>query len=186
MPKAKWGSDLTVDDIEGAEGANGTYTGPIPPSGVYLFDLKIMQQAKSKADNPKVFMVWEMAKTGGKKDQKKWAGAPLFDHMPVMKSAAFRAKAFCEALGVSYKDFLNNTVVEKDGDKINVIKIGKLVIDGKKIQAFINVKRENDEDNGERLVLSGGGYLPKPDESDDDSDADGDSDDDADDGDSPF
>lgn len=182
MPKAKWGSDLTVDDIENAESSNGAYTGPIPPSGVYLFNLKKMVAGESKAGKPKVFMVWEMAKTGAKKDQKKWAGAPLFDHMPVGASSAFRAKALCAALGVTSKDFINKTVIDEED---NIIKIGNLKIDGK-IQSFINVKRENDEDNGERLVLIGGGYLPKPDESDDGGADSDDSDDDSDDGDSPF
>lgn len=183
MPKAKWGSDLTVDDIENAESTNGSYTGPIPPSGVYLFTLKKMQKGTSKNDNPKVFMVWEMAKTGAKKDQKKWAGAPLFDHMPVGASSAFRAKALCAALGVTSKDFLNKTIIDEED---NITKIGNLKIEAGAIQAFINVKRESDADNGDRLVLNGGGYLPMPEDSGDDDSDDADDDGEDDGEDNPF
>lgn len=175
MPKAKWGSDLTPDDIESAE-SGSAYAGPCPPSGVYQFVLKKMQQAESANGNPKLYMIWEVTKKGGTKDQSKFAGAPLFDHMPVGKSSAFRSKALCAGLGVTSKEFLGKTVIDDDS---NVIKIGSLKIEIGKTTIFANVKKDNDPEYGERIVLNGGGYLPKPEQADD---ADDDDDDDTDDG----
>lgn len=162
MPKAKWtdDSDLTADEIDNAEDSGGAYAGPCPPSGVYELVLKRMRKGTSKSGNAKLEMIWEVTKDGGKKDQSKYAGAPLFDHMPVSAASAFRAKALCSGLGVSSKDFMNNMVVDEEG---NVLKIGSLKIELSKTTVFANVKRENDPDNGERIVTNGGSYLPKAD-----------------------
>lgn len=182
MPKAKWGSDLTPDEIDNAKGGDfSPYAGPTPPSGVYKFVLKQAKKGVTKNEDPKLFTVWELVPR--EKDQKKFAGAPVFDHMPVTKATAWRAKALCAALGITSNDFMGKTVVDEDG---KVLKIGSKKIDGGKIEVYINVKRDNDAEYGIRLVLNGAGYLPVVnDAADDDADS-RDDDDDADDGDRPF
>lgn len=168
MPKATWGGGITADDIEKAE-SNGRqpYEGKLPKAGVYRFKLIQAKQEESKEGNPKLRSGWELDGSW-KKEHEQYNGCPLWDHMPVMQSTAFRVKAFCLALGVTSKEFYGQTVVDDDGV---VTKIGHRVIKDKDVYAYINVRVEGDED-GERepqLRLRGTGFLPKKDDEDTDT-----------------
>jgi len=171
MPKIKWAGDLEQTDIDEAEVSQGRYAGPVPPSGVYRFRLQSMKVGESKSGNPKLMMIWKVDGSW-QKGHKQYDGAPLFDHMPVTKSSAFRTKALCIALGVSSADFMGKMVADAEG---YVTKIGKLAIDDS-ITAFISVKKGNDEQYGERLTDPG--YLAPP-EDDDAADSDAEPDDDS-------
>jgi hypothetical protein len=170
MPKVKWGGDLTLEDIEGAEVRESqAYTGPVPPSGVYRFLHQSSKKENSEAGNPKLRTIWKLDGSW-KPEHKKYHGAPLFIHMPVTKSAAWRVKQFCDAIGVSYADFLTKMVVD---DQNYVNKIGRVEIDDE-LTVFINVRKGPDNNGNDRIEPLGGGYLPVDDAEDAAEEGDGD------------
>jgi hypothetical protein len=169
LPKATWGGDLTAADIDGAERNTGftPYAGPLPPAGVYRFAIKQMKKGESGSGNPKLLTIAELDGSW-KPEHKKYDGAPLFDHMPVMKQTAFRIAALTDALGISASEFLSKMVVDEDG---KVTKLGSLG-DPNGLLIYINVKRRPAENGyAEQLQLSGTGYIPAP-ESGDEGDED--------------
>jgi hypothetical protein len=160
MPKAKWGSGdeaLTAADIDGAQSNGFTpYSGPVPPAGLYKFVVKQMSQGQSSTGNPKLLTVMELA-GDWKPNHAKYDGCPLFDHMPVMKSTAFRVKAFCEAFGLTSKEFYGGILTDEKG---KVTKLGSLG-DPAGLEVFVNVsKRPATDQYAESLQLNGTGYLP--------------------------
>lgn len=175
MPKAKWGSGdqaLTAADIDGAENRGfSPYAGEYPRSGLYRFTIKRMKQGTSSAGNPKLQIISELDGTW-KPEHKKYDGCPLFDNMPVMKSTAFRVKAFCEAVGMTSKEFYAGIIVDENGV---VTKLGSLG-DPAGLLVYINAQYVAPADGyAEKLQLNGTGYLPVEDE-DEDEDATGDED----------
>lgn len=176
MPKATWG-DFSSNDIDSAEQRGFTpYAGDLPPSGLYRFVVKQMKAGESNAGNPKIQIVMELDGTW-KPNHKKFNGCPLFDNMPVMKSTAFRVRAFCEAFGITSKEFQTRVITDEDG---KITKLGSAG-DPAGLEVFVNVKRSTDPEYGERIQLNGTGYLPVADTDDDsdpgDDDSGGDSDD---------
>lgn len=161
MPKAKW-ADISTDDIEEAKSdGRQPYEGPMPKAGVYRFRLIQAKQEKSQSGNDKLRTGWELDGSY-KPEHAKYNGAPLWDHMPVMQSTAFRVKALCLALGVTSKDFYNNTVTDEDGV---VTKMGQRVFKDRDVFCYINVTVEKgDEEREDQLKLRGVGYLPKKDD----------------------
>ena len=185
MPKVKWGGDIDQNAIDEAESRGAEYTGPIPPSGIYRFKLRWAKQDESGSGNPKLTSLL-LLDGSWKPEHKKFDGCPLWDHMPVMGKTAFRVRAFCDALNVTSKDFMNKTVVDDDG---MVQKIGSLTIADQDRLVLVKVKFDKDEEYGERIILAkGGGYQPfKEDEDEDEADSDSpDEDDDDDNDETPF
>jgi hypothetical protein len=181
MPKATWG-DFSADDIEKAEVRENQFTpynGPLPRAGLYRFTLKVAKKGTSQAGNPKLLLIWELDGSW-KPEHKKYDGAPLFDHMPVTKSSAFRARAFCDALGMPYKEFQNGIITDEDG---KVTKLGRTLGDPAGLQVYANISRRPAEgDYDESLQIVGTGYLPIDDDDvEDANDGDAAADDDADD-----
>ncbi len=184
MPKVKWGGDLDQAAIDEAENRGGeTYSGEIPPTGTYRFKLRFSKRDKSKEGNPKLLSLLVLDGSW-KKEHAKYDGCPLWDHMPVSKKTAFRVRAYCDALNVTSADFMNKMVVDDEG---NVQKIGKLTIADEDRLVVVNVKRDSNDEYGERLILArGGGYLPFKDEDEDEDEDDKDeTEDEDDDGDEP-
>lgn len=170
MPKAVWSnSDLSADAINSAEERDGGYTGPLPTRGVYRFKLQKMEPGISGSGGDKLVIFLTLDGTW-KPEHKKYNGCPLWDHMPLGASSAFRPKALCAALGVTAADFLNNTIVNDDGI---VTKIGKKPIK-KDMLVYVSIKAKNDEGYDPGIQLNGGGYLPEPDSADDEGDGDAD------------
>lgn len=169
MPKAKW-ADISTDDIESAESSGRQpYEGSLPKAGVYRFRLIQAKQEKSQGGNDKLRTGWELDGSY-KTEHEKYNGAPLWDHMPVMQSTAFRVKALCLALGVTSKDFYGATVTDEDGV---VTKMGSRVFKDRDVFCYINVMVETDPDGQreDQLKLRGVGYLPKKDDDEDTSGA---------------
>lgn len=171
MPKAKWGTGdeaLTAADIDGAKSSEFTpYAGPLPPAGLYKFVVKQMKQGTSGTGNPKLVTIMELA-GDWKPTHEKYDGCPLFDHMPVMKSTAFRVKAFCEAFGMTSKEFYGGILTDEDG---KVTKLGSLG-DPAGLEVFVNVKPNPPTEKypNPNLGLNGTGYLPVDDDAVEDAD----------------
>lgn len=179
MPKATWGN-FSSEDINNAETREGfaPYSGPLPRAGLYRFTLKFAKQGESGAGNPKLQMLWELDGSW-KAEHKKFEGCPLWDNMPVMKSTAFRVRAFCDAIGMPYKEFQTGIITDDDG---KVTKLGRTIGDPAGIQVYANVTRRPATDQYEEsLTLVGTGYLPideVDEDAEDQTDEDGDENDD--------
>lgn len=161
MPKVKWGS-ISEQDINEAE-VSQNYAGKIPPTGVYRFVLSRLKVGQSGEGNPKVVV---MARLDGswRKEHKKFNGCPLFDHIAVIQSQNFKVRALCDALGVTAKQFMNQTVTDEDD---NILKIGTLKIHEEDLLIYISVQHVNDAEYGEQLrTARGGGYMPAPEDDD--------------------
>lgn len=169
MPKVKWGSDLDAEAIENAEN-NQSYTGPLPPSGVYRFRIKFMQKTVSSKKNPMVKILL-LLDGSFKEEHKKYDGCPVWEQIPVMASTAFRIRELCDALNITAGDFMEKTLVDEDG---NIQKIGKLKIADQDLLVMYKAKQENDPEYGERLARPkrGPGFLPFQEEDEDGEDAD--------------
>lgn len=174
MAKVKWGS---IDESAIAEATTSlTYVGPLPKKGVYRFKLRSCQYTTSSNDNPMLKNLW-LLDGSWRPEHEQYDGCPVWDNLPVMESTAFRVKAFCDALGVSYRDFLNKTIIDEDK---NVKSIGSLKIQDEDLLVCLNVDVDDDPEYGERLVLArrGGSYIPVPDEDEDEDEDDEDYDED--------
>jgi len=165
MPKATWGSDLDEEAIESAE-SRGVYAGDLPPAGVYRFKLKTLKKAKSKQGNPMVRFFGVIDGTW-KDKHAKFDGAPLWVDTAVMESTAWRIKALVQGLGVTAREFMASTVTDDAEPEANIIKIGKKKI-SEGLEIYVNVKKEDGE-NGERLTVVGGGFIPAPDKDEDEA-----------------
>lgn len=183
MPKAKWGSGedaLTTDDLEGAEYQQyERYTGEVPPSGVYRVLLRRLRKVEfnSGSQGLKVFLVVDGS---WKQEHKRYDGAPIWDQKVFTKPSAPFVRNFADALGVSYKDLLNNMVIDEDG---YVVKIGRQAIADQDLILFVDTRREMYEGNPS-LKVRGTGYLIGME--DEDGDSGDDDDDDTGDDDAPF
>jgi hypothetical protein len=167
MPKATWG-EFSSNDIDNAEQREGfaPYAGPLPRAGIYRFTAKFMKKGVSGTGNPKLQILWELDGTW-KPEHKKYDACPLWDNMPVMPSTAWRVRAFCDALGLSSKEFQTRIIVDEEG---KVTKLGSLG-DPAGLQVYVNVsRRPASEGYDESLQLNGSGYLPIDDDDDDGTD----------------
>lgn len=169
MPKTTWGSDLDEEAIESAE-SRDSYTGPVPPKGVYRFRLRSLKKGKSKAGNPMVRFFGVLDGTY-KDGHKKFDGAPLWVDTAVMSSTAFRIKALVNGLGVTAKQFMTSTVTDDAEPEANILKIGTKKIT-ENMLVYVNIKPEDGE-QGERIGIVGGGFLPVPEGDDETGSADG-------------
>lgn len=141
MPKISWAASdeddvVTAEDIDSAEEGFATYTGDIPPGGVYRFKLKRSKYTQFGTGN-QGFNNLLILDGSWKPAHAKYDGCPLWDKVTMTKAAAAFAKAFAAALGVSAADLIARTVVDEDGV---VTKIGKKTID-EKVVLYVAVKR---------------------------------------------
>lgn len=156
MPKATW-DDLDANDIDSAEASSfEAYAGELPKGGVYRFKLQTVKKGKSKEENDKLLWIWKLDGSW-KPAHKAYDGCPVFDHMPMTKSAAFRAKAAAAALGLTAAEFLK-MVTDEDG---RVTKIGNIVLEGKDIYVYLNVGVRREEGYDPSLTIKN--YIPKDD-----------------------
>jgi hypothetical protein len=134
VPKATWGGGLTAQDVDNVDTSRRftPYDGPRPQDGVYLFTVKRMQKAKSQNGNDQVRMLMELKPR--RAEEQAYAGCPVWDFIPVMKSTDFRVRDLCDALGVTSQDFLGNSIVNEDG---MIVKVGKLSVIGAEVRASI-------------------------------------------------
>lgn len=160
MPKVKWtakeGDDaITAADIDGADVDGGAYTGELPPAGVYRWKLKRSKFEKFGTGSSG-FSNRLTLDGSWKEAHAKYDGYTLWDRVVLSKAGAAFVKAFALALGVSAQDMIGNTVVDAEG---YVTAIGKLKLEGKEPLMYINVRKDNNPEYGERLEKAGTGYI---------------------------
>lgn len=127
MPKVNWGFRVSdhVDDFDRSSQFK-IYTGPKPPTGAYLWRLKVLKHAAetdSKAAQLRPGL--ELVPRAGY-DEKKYAGFYTTAFLNISDNERARGfwVPFLDALGVTGREFQNGTMVDNEG---NVTKIGKWV-----------------------------------------------------------
>lgn len=169
MPKVRWGGDevATAQDINDADVGFQPYAGDIPASGVYRFKIRRITHEKFGTGNQglKVLLILDGS---WKPAHAKYDGCPLWTNVVNTKSASAFIKVFCEAIGCTPAEFLNQVVV--DDDRL-VQTIGKTKIDGQDIVVYANAKRARyTEDSPWRLEGVGTTFLPPVEEDDSEED----------------
>lgn len=117
MPKANWGIDASdVDDFD-RNSIYKPYTGPVPPDGVYLFNIKKLQFiAASKSKLPQLRVGLELiSRDDDDFDDEKYVGFFIMDFLHISDKTKFRYVPFLDAIGVSGRDFTKRTITKEDG-----------------------------------------------------------------------
>lgn len=154
----------------------------VPPKGPYLFNLKRLQGTESKAGDPMLKMVLELAEPKGTK-KAKYNGYSIWYYQVSTKERASGVNGLLHALldgktpaqrkKVVESYWAGNVVVDDDGF---VKKIGTWTVP-ESILIGANPRHENDAQYGERLAVAFNGIMPASDRpaskvADEDEDAD--------------
>lgn len=175
--KVKWG--IGDDEPEAASGEFNDYDGPVPPRGVYRVVLKKLWLTENKNGDQMIKGIAEIA--GEKGEKKQYNGYAIWFNQNVTEQGAPYLKAFLDALGVSWNDFYNKTVVDDDEDNMGfpITKIGSKKIGANELR--INAKRAEYPPKSGEFKLEPQRFLAaKEDDEDEDGDGDGDTEPDAD------
>jgi hypothetical protein len=123
MPKVTWGiSPSDVDEFD-RDSQYRPYMGPIPPNGVYEWQVKVLKSVAGTRDkNPQLRIGLELVPRSSRKEEKKYSRYFLMAFLPIMEKTTFRYVPFLDALGVSGKEFANGTMTDEEG---NIKKIGR-------------------------------------------------------------
>jgi hypothetical protein len=171
VPKAKWGAGdnaLTMEDLNNAEvpEARTRYSGPVPPAGTYRFTLARIKKGVSQQGNDKLNIRF-MLDGSWQPHHKQYDGAPVFNDLALTKGNAPQVAQFLGAIGATYADLLNGTIVDEDG---YVTKLGR-VGDPEGIMLYLNCERSKPTDKypDPRLQVAYGGYIMADEDGDADS-----------------
>jgi hypothetical protein len=182
MPKVKWGGKELQERLENYDGDQDAqyrpYDGPPPKAGMYLFEAKRVKYNISPGNFPRLQVFLELTPRPGRPDEKKYDKFFILDGIIVKEdgSTDFRIRPFLDAIGVSVRDFLTNTITSAEDPEV-VTKIGKFKMD-KPFPIMGSIRPQRDSDYYDIK------YYPMPDDAaGDDTD---DDDDDKKDDDAPF
>lgn len=143
MAKVSWGgADLEDALNEWEPNEFQTYAGDRPPRGVYQFKLQKLEAATSTNGFPQLIAHWVLEPS--KPDHRKFKGYYMRDYIVVKEdgSTAFRVRPLLDALGVTVKQFRQNTVDDNEG---NIIKMGPVRIPGNLVMCAIKPDRRNSD-----------------------------------------
>lgn len=162
MPRVRWGIDSSdVDDFD-RESQFKPYAGPLPPLGVYEWQVKVVKYvAGTKDKNPQLRVGLALAPRENVKGEKKYAGYFLLAFLIISNKTTFQYVPFLDAIGVSGREFAERTIVDEDG---KVSKIGRWRNDG---ESYVNasIVEKPDQDG---IVKRQVGQIFAIEESDDD------------------
>lgn len=177
MPRAPWGIDAEViDDWDRSEGYT-PYAGPTPPNAVYQFQIKVCKYvAATKAKKPQLRVGLELVPRSGR-DEKPYKGYFIMMFLTISPRNPFTYAPFCDAIGVSGKEFTKKTIIDEDG---NVKKIGAWRNDGT-TTILGQLKDGTDQNGNSRKEIGWVGAIDEDAELDDDEDDDEDTEDEEDD-----
>lgn len=180
MPRVDWGVSAKDVDNYDRESQYKPYDGPLPPNGVYQWQLKTFKHvAGTRERNPQLRVGLELIPRKGRKDERRYAGYFVMVFAPVTEKTAFRYVPILDAIGVTGREFERATITDEEG---NIKKIGKWRNTGEEM--ILGQLRDNTGDQADKYPKDIGwvGALtdeePEDDELDDDDDEFGDDDDD--------
>lgn len=121
MPRVRWGiSGKSIDDFDRSTQFT-PYTGPIPPSAVYQWQIKTLKSiAPTREKLPQLRVGLELVPR--RKDEERYEGYFIVAFLNIGPKNEFTYVPFLDAIGVSGSDFENRTIADAEG---KVQKIGK-------------------------------------------------------------
>lgn len=123
MPRVDWGVSAKDVDNYDRESQFKPYDGPLPPNGVYQWQLKSFKHvAGTRERNPQLRVGLELVPRKGRKDERHYAGYFVMVFAPVTEKTQFRYVPFLDAIGVTGREFERQTITDEEG---NIKKIGK-------------------------------------------------------------
>lgn len=172
MPRVQW-SGLGADDVDGFDRDSQIkpYAGPVPPDGMYLWAIKVLQHREGdRKKNPQLRVGLELVPRAGTdyKHERKYKGYFTMDFIPMADNTAFRYVPLLDVLGVTGKDLINNTITDEDG---NIKKIGSYRHDGRTL-VLAQLVQELDQNGNAKAQknIRGGGYYEPPEDAELDDD----------------
>lgn len=144
----------------------------LPPKGVYKFAVRRIGVKPNKNEDDRLNVMLVMAEPK-KSKAASWNGYVMWDGFNVTDQGKPFIKRFLKAMGLEWKDFYENSKEESDGDKRQIVQIGKAKIGGDKppvIDVLVKVKPADDYNDDEHLEPQR--YIPKDDDSASDDAAD--------------
>lgn len=121
-----------------------------PPAGVLRFRLDSAR--KIDADGRPVLRCTLSLDGSWKPDLAAHDGYPMVIDVVVTDSTAFQVRSFCDAIGVTSREFMNATVLDEND---RVARIGDVQVADGGVQVMVSTKRE-----GGALRPRGTGWLP--------------------------
>jgi len=173
MPKVtQWGlsDDSEPDDLAAFE----PYDGEDPPKGVYIWRLTNFRVKANKNDD--LMLNGLLILQDDRPRKKEYNGFPLWFNQNITDQGKPYVKQFLNAVGLSWNDLLNKTIVEgkmpksNEDDPVAITKIGNLRFDADDVlvRATCRVRKDGSED------MEVGSFLEWKDPDDmEDSDGDG-------------
>jgi hypothetical protein len=151
MPKVKsWGlsDDSEPDDLETYE----PYDGEDPKKGVYIFRLTNFRIKANKNDDP--MLNGMLVIQDGRPGKKQYNGFPIWFNQNITDQGKPYVKQILKALGLSWSDLVNKTVIEGDMPKSNdddpapIVKIGNVKFSGNDVivRASLGYRKDNTEE----------------------------------------
>lgn len=125
-------------DIDAAEGFSD-YSGPTPPKGVYLFEVKKWWLVENKNSEPMFKIIFEIAEDKGS-EKAKYNGYAVWHYANITEKSAPFLNAMLDALGISRKAVYASKIVLSQEKEDLVVKIGSKAVAG--LEVLINTKRE--------------------------------------------
>lgn len=169
MPRVRWGINASdVDDFD-RDSQYTPYAGPIPPNGVYVWQVKVLKHVAGTRDKfPQLRIGLELSPRSGRKGESQFKGYFVMNYCPISDRTAWRYVSFLDAIGVSGRDFTDRTVTDEDG---NIKRIGKWRNTGKVLIAA-ELKDDTDEKGNSRKAVGWMGAVPDDFAEDDDGEFD--------------
>lgn len=131
MPKVKWSIDTTEpDDLEEFD----VYDGPVPPRGVYNGVLTRLQLKENK--NGEDMLNGLFIIRSNDPDKKKYNGCAIWFNQNVTEQGKPYVKQFLKAIGLTWDQFVKQTVTESNDRPTNIKSIARVKFnDGNEVPA---------------------------------------------------
>lgn len=139
MPRVNWGVSARVIDNFDRASQYKPYDGPIPPNGVYEWQIKVLKSIAPTEDKlPQLRIGLELAPRAGNKAERQYGGYFTMAFLSINEKMMWKLVPFLDAIGVSGRDFEARTITDQEG---NIKKIGKWANSG---EEFIKAELKDD------------------------------------------
>lgn len=144
MPKANWGIGSSDVDEFDRESQFKPYTGPIPPNGVYVWNINVLKfMAATKEKLPQLRIGLELVPREDVADEEVYEKYFIMAFLSITEKTAFAYVPFLDAIGVTGREFTDRTITDEEG---NIKKIGKWRNTGEEL-VLAQLKDGTDADN---------------------------------------
>lgn len=164
MPKVNWGvKSADVDDFD-RDSQYVPYSGPIPPDGMYLWCIKVLQSVAGTRDkHPQLRVGLEFVPREGYDGEERFVdsrgqGYWIMAFLTITDKTSWRYVPFLDAIGVNGAEFTRGTLTDEEG---NVKKIGRWKHTGEEL-IMAQLKMGTDQNGDPKKEI--GVFAPAPDD----------------------